>query len=279
MSIFKNCLLASDIDGTLVDNGYISPRNIEAIRYFKEQGGTFVLSTGRSPKALGQIFGLMDPALVGPCVVLNGGMLYDFSIGESLYSALIPDSAKEYTRSVLGQWPDVGIEIHSGDNICVLRRTEETDFHEDYELLDREYVTYTDVCRKPWNKVLYTCDTVEIRDKFLRWLEGNGSKDCDYVPTGLNAGGGHHPYVEQMPKGITKAGGLARLSEMLGIEKGGFFAIGDYYNDIEMLGSADVSSTPGDAPQDMQRLANFVGGSCRNGAVADFIEYLSKKRR
>ena len=279
MSIFKNCLLASDIDGTLVDNGYISPRNIEAIKYFKEQGGTFVLSTGRSPKALGQIFGLMDSSLVGPCVVLNGGMLYDFSTSKPLYSALIPDSAKELTRSVLGRWPEIGIEIHCGHQVYVLRRTEATDFHEDYELLDREYVTYTDMINKPWNKVLYTCNTVKKRDEFLRWLNCLGCEECDFVPTGLNAGGAHHPYVEQMPKGVTKARGLERLSKMLGIKKGGIFAIGDYYNDVEMLTSADVSSTPGDAPQDMQQLANFVGGSCRNGAVADFIEYLSKKRR
>ena len=29
MGLFDGCLLACDIDGTLVDDGYINPRNIE----------------------------------------------------------------------------------------------------------------------------------------------------------------------------------------------------------------------------------------------------------
>ena len=78
MAIFDNCVLASDIDGTLVDSGFISPRNLEAINFFCKNGGTFIISTGRSATALGQVFRLMDKSVVGPSVVLNGGMIYDF---------------------------------------------------------------------------------------------------------------------------------------------------------------------------------------------------------
>ena len=41
MGIFDGCLLASDIDGTLQENGYINPKNIEKIKYFVQEGGKF----------------------------------------------------------------------------------------------------------------------------------------------------------------------------------------------------------------------------------------------
>ena len=39
MGIFDGCLLACDIDDTLVKNGYINPKNIEKIHYFISEGG------------------------------------------------------------------------------------------------------------------------------------------------------------------------------------------------------------------------------------------------
>jgi hydroxymethylpyrimidine pyrophosphatase-like HAD family hydrolase len=79
-----------------------------------------------------------------------------------------------------------------------------------------------------------------------------------------------------MPKGTNKGTGLQKLCEILNIKKGGCFAIGDYYNDLEMLKSADVSATMANAPDDLKSIVNFVGGTCLEGGVADFIEYLSK---
>ena len=44
MGIFSGCLFACDIDGTLLINGVINPRNIEKIEYFVSEGGCFSLS-------------------------------------------------------------------------------------------------------------------------------------------------------------------------------------------------------------------------------------------
>lgn len=279
MSLFDNCLLASDIDGTLVDNGYISPRNIEAINYFRSQGGTFVLSTGRSASALGQVFGLMDRSLVGPCVVLNGGMIYDFEAEIPLYAKKLTDPSKAYVLDVLEKLPTIGVEVHSDNLIFVLNKTDETEFHEDYELLDREYVTFDGINGRTWNKVLYTCDTSDDREKLLELLKSLDSGDCSFVRTEVTIGDVHHLYLEQMPFGTTKAKALTELCKILKIKKGGFFAIGDYYNDVQMLEAADIASTPCESPQDIKQLANFVGGPCREGAVADFIEYLTSNWR
>lgn len=276
MALFENCLLASDIDGTLVENGSISPRNAEAIKFFINEGGTFVLSTGRSASALKQIFGLLDKELVGPCAVLNGGMIYDFEKDKPLYASELKQRTKSYIKEVYKNLPNIGIEVHSDNLIYVIRKTYETEFHEDYELLDREYVTFEEIEDKPWNKVLYTCDNEAERQELATLLNSLDNGDCNLVPTEVVVEGIHHLYFEQMPLGITKAKGLFKLCKMLGIKKGGLFAIGDYYNDKEMLESADISATPSAAPEELKNLVNFVGGRCLDGAVADFIEYLSK---
>ena len=48
MKKFENILIASDIDGTLLFQNEIHPRNFEKLRYFCENGGHFALATGRN---------------------------------------------------------------------------------------------------------------------------------------------------------------------------------------------------------------------------------------
>ena len=80
-----------------------------------------------------------------------------------------------------------------------------------------------------------------------------------------------------MPSGVSKAGALASLLKMLNIKKGGYFAIGDYYNDVPMVKAADIGAVTAEAPEDVKRAANKVVGSAADGAVADFIEYLKER--
>lgn len=279
MALFDNCLLASDIDGTLVDTGRTSPRNIEAIKFFCENGGTFVIATGRSSGALKQVFNLIDRSYINHGIVLNGGMVYDFKNECSLYADVLPQHTKEYVNIVMKKHPGIGIEVHSDSRIFVLNATAESELHEDYELLEREYVKYEDIKDENWNKVLYACDNQEACDALAKTLRATDKDECFFVQTGVVMDGVMHIYFEQMPKGVNKAGGLKKLCSLINIKEGGVFAIGDYYNDLEMLKEADISATMVDSPEDIKQIVNFVGGSCRDGAVADFIEYLSKNRR
>ena len=59
------------------------------------------------------------------------------------------------------------------------------------------------------------------------------------------------------------------------IEKGKVFAIGDYYNDVEMLKNADISAATYGAPDDVKAIADYITVPCEEGAVADFINYLT----
>ena len=48
---------------------------------------------------------------------------------------------------------------------------------------------------------------------------------------------------------------------------------------MEMLKKADISAVPADSPEEVAACADFRAGSCENGAVADFIDYLTEIRK
>ena len=280
MQLFENCLLASDIDGTLVETGKISDRNIEAINFFRKNGGTFVLSTGRCATALNQVFSVIDKSVIGPSVVLNGGMIYDYQQNRPIYSTYLSDSVKTFASDVIENLPEVGIEVHADALVYVLNKTEETQIHEEYEELECEFVTFDDVKDISWNKVLYCCKNQDSCDRLADFLATlNQQKDCSFIQTSIVVDGKRHLFYEQIPPNTTKATGLSELCRLLGIKKGGLFAIGDYYNDVEMLRAADISAAPSESPEEIKSLVNFVAGRCADGAVADFIEYLTIRRR
>ena len=76
MGLFSDCLFGCDIDGTLLVNGIINPRNIEKIEYFISEGGYFSLCTGRTVGAVSPV--LEKIKNISPSVVANGCMIYDF---------------------------------------------------------------------------------------------------------------------------------------------------------------------------------------------------------
>ena len=82
MGIFDGCLLACDVDGTIIENGYINPKNVEAVEYFMSEGGFFAISTGRSVTAISCITNELKR--ISPSVVSNGCMIYDYEKQEFL---------------------------------------------------------------------------------------------------------------------------------------------------------------------------------------------------
>ena len=90
MGIFSGCLFACDIDGTLMVNGKINPRNIEKIEYFMSEGGYFSLSTGRTVGAVGPVLDKIKR--VSPSVVANGCMIYDYENKKVLDELFLPEN-------------------------------------------------------------------------------------------------------------------------------------------------------------------------------------------
>ena len=92
---FENKLIVSDIDGTFFDDDMnIADRNIDAINYFKENGGHFTFATGRNEITIPPDVMKIANA---PIVCCNGSYIYD------------PESERKMNEICLAPGPVISI--------------------------------------------------------------------------------------------------------------------------------------------------------------------------
>ena len=153
MGIFDGCLLASDIDGTLLLSDYLPQINIDKIEYFISEGGAFALATGRTAGAVSSVTSRIKN--LSPSIVANGSVIYDFNNDVALYEQFVPQEDRYIVKKVLENCDTVGIEIHSGKKVLVVNNNQETIDHEKYENLTAISLDYNEALSYNWNKVLY----------------------------------------------------------------------------------------------------------------------------
>lgn len=276
MGIFDGCLLASDIDGTLIESGYINPKNIKKIEYFVREGGQFSLSTGRTAAAVNDVLNKVPN--IAPSVVANGCMIYDFKNEKVLFEKIVPYEDLKVVKYVIDNYENVGIEAHSGKNVYTLRSTRETNLHQEYESLPTVPTNFDEIENIKINKVLFAFESSKDREKFkseIRELDIYKNLTSIFMDTCAMIGGELQYYHELLPSGVSKASALIKLCEILNIKDGCYFSIGDYYNDLEMIKTADISAAPITSPDDIKSEAKYITVPCNDGAVADFIDYLT----
>ncbi len=275
MGIFDGCLLACDIDGTLIVNEYIPQNNIDKIKYFVSEGGHFCLATGRTAGAISYITNCIN--CISPSIVANGSMIYDIKNDKAIYELFVPKSDCHIVKAVLEGCKTVGIEAHSGKKVLVLNESQETIDHENYENLDALPLDYDDALLYNWNKVIYLFAN-EDESFQTKNIISQFEHNSQFVDTSAVIDGRRRYYFEHVPKNVSKATTLKILCEKLNIKKSCCFAIGDYYNDLEMIKEADIGAALTDSPDEVKQAADVVVTSAQNGAVADFIDYLTERK-
>jgi hydroxymethylpyrimidine pyrophosphatase-like HAD family hydrolase len=93
MGLFDGCLLASDIDGTLIFGEELPEENIKQIEYFISEGGIFAVCTGRTLLGSRNIIDGLE--FIGPSVFMNGALVYDCKTDEIINQTFLPDNAIE----------------------------------------------------------------------------------------------------------------------------------------------------------------------------------------
>ena len=275
MGKFSGCLLACDVDGTLVCGDIFPEKNAEKIAQFVSEGGIFSLATGRSVGAVGMVLDKIRE-LIGPSVVANGCMIYDYKNEQVLYNKTVPDDVKLLVFEAAERYSRVGVELHSGYKTFIYKDDPEVRDHQSYEGLCGTLTCKDEVFPLGWNKALFTCEEPDELYKIDEFF-GARCTNAVCVPTNADIYGRKRHYREILPTGVNKASALSELVKILGIKKGGFFAIGDYMNDISMLKIADISACPKTSPDEVKEVCDFHTQPAQNGAVADFIDYLMSK--
>ena len=261
---FEGKFIISDLDGTLLPSGHTIPqKNLDAIKYFTENGGNFAVATGRSIPSAERYIKQMNIKL--PVIVYNGTGIYDYNKNEFLWNASVSPLAYDIVNTVLTEYPEIGVEVFNGTQIYVLNETPLIYKHLNDEKIGFIPATLENV-PKPWFKVLFIGerDRIDIVKERLMNLK---QEEVYFVFSSFT-------FFEMLPFGLSKGTALVKLSELFGLDISKAYAIGDYYNDLDMIKTAGFGFAVDNAPDEIKAAAYHVVGHCDDGAIADLIQYI-----
>ncbi len=263
-------LIASDIDGTLNNKLRRLPeRNEKAINRFVSMGGRFTLASGRNPQSMEKHFKRF-PIEETPAVVINGAGLYDFSKHEMIYFSAMSDEGMNLAIEAAKKFPAVDVIVVAKDMIYITGIGWFGRFFVLSGDLKHQHIkNINDVPKENWGKVIFSGLPFHI-SKVKKHFESMNDPDLTLMSSSVCS-------FEILAKNTHKGTALLKLAEILDIDKSHTGAIGDYFNDLDMLKSVGVPACCGQAPKELKEISEFVACHCNNGAVADFLEYIENK--
>lgn len=256
MTPSRPLLVASDIDGTLLDRNNVVPdANRAVVADLVADGATFVLATGRPPRWLADV---VDQLTVAPLAVCaNGAVVMDTATGQFLSSTLLePDVLAAIDRVLRRRLPDSGI---AAERLGVDAADHDFVASPDYEhaWIHPEHleVGHTEVLSEPVLKLLARVPGMPSAD-MVAALRGelDGLADVTYSTT--------NGLIEFAAHGVSKASALAGIAADLGRTADSSVprtvAFGDMPNDLDMLRWADHGVAMGNAIPAVHAVADEV---------------------
>ena len=269
MSIYSNIILVSDLDDTLLNkNKEISESDINSINKFIENGGNFAVATGRVYESAMPYIKKLN--ITHPCIMFNGGMIYDTCKNEVLWKCCLPINAKDYVNDVLDNFPEVAAEILVDKEIYIPRMNKILE-----EKMELEHVSYIscllDDIPSEWIKVLFTLEHSLIPEV----AEFVNSRNYEGVSFVESCG----CYYEMLPKGVSKGEAIKTMLEITKDKDKGMkvVAVGDYNNDIEMIEMADMGVCVANAVEDVKMVADVIlKSTSEQSAITELIQFVIK---
>ena len=267
MGKFDGVLLATDFDDTYygADNR-VHPANLEAVDYFKSQGGTFTVSTGRAHRTFFPFLALAP--VNAPVVLSNGAQLYDFDADRMVLETTLPVTIGPDLEEVAARVPQVSLEAYHGEDIYIWNPNRWTWFHLNKAGTGADERPIA-AMPQPWGKAILHQDHPILRkaqaDILAHW------------PDRYEAIFSNPHMLELTAKGSTKGGMVLELARRLGIRREHIYCVGDNQNDIPMLAVSAIPFAPANCAPEVKDWGATLLPPCEEGAVARLIEILDDR--
>lgn len=272
MSELSEWLVASDIDGTLLDKKlfHIPKRNIEAIdRLINVHGGNFTLASGRGEFAVRKHYDSI-PGKKCPAVVYNGAGIYDFEQEKMLWFSPINEEQRNFAKMIMRKFPNLEAEVYTPERIYQVNpgiSAAVMSFVKRPKLVRAK--TLNDIPQDDWAKIVFYGVPAFIQT-LRSYVKLNTESTTNFMDSSPMT-------YEMVNSEANKWLAIVKLAEIMGIDKKKIAVIGDHYNDYEMLKNAPVSACCGQSPRGIKYVAKMQTCHCNRGAVADLIEYLEER--
>jgi hypothetical protein len=232
-----------------------------------DRGRLATIVTGRmfaSARVYAQRLGLGDM----PLVTYNGGLIRTAE-SEKTYFHLPVDLAPAAGVARLTKELDYSLNLYVDDKLVVEEVNERVRLYTSIALVEAQAVgdlsAYLagDEAHRP-TKMLVVDD--EARIETLRQAVVAAYPSELYTVTS-------YPYfLEMMNPAVSKSKALGALSKQLGVDRDEILAIGDSFNDLDMLEYAGLGVAMGTAPEPVKARADYVTAGTDEGGVAAAIE-------
>ncbi len=267
---YSDWLVVSDIDGTLNNKARRTPEvNTRAIdRFVHELHGNFTLASARNVQSLAPHYKNL-PDIKTPAIVLNGAGIYDFTKEKMVWFNPIPDEGREIVRKCMEKFPFLEIGVFTDDMIYLVRAMIGSPVMMWLDKLTHKRVrNIDDVPSGKWGKVIFFC--LPWQKKKVRSFVGSiSSENLGFIDTSIAS-------FDMVNSTTHKGNAVLALADILGIPEKNIGAIGDYYNDLDMLKTVEHPACCKQAPEEIHSVCEFHACHCNDGAVADFLTYIEK---
>ena len=272
MAIFSDILLTVDYDRTLTaTDSTIPERNLEAIRYFMENGGAFTINTGRSVP-MTKVFRDRVP-VNAPLLLYNGSAAYDLAEKQLSFCHEINLDLWQTVKECMELFPDLTVEVQGVDAHYRFTENPAWDAFSEHQQCAHAFAPWGSDLGAFLKFTLYG----EFRDVTVADMY-NGSaverKRMDEAEALLKERYGHccevfraaTRIIDVHAKGVSKARTARELQQRLGRKI--LVCAGDAENDLPMMYDADYAFAPADGiiAKHFETVCN-----CGDGAVADVI--------
>ncbi len=266
MGKFDGLLLASDYDGTLRGTTQqVLETDKAAIRYFQDEGGIFLVATGRSYNsfvALAEELPLRSPTLLS-----NGAVLQQMDTGEVLWQHDLPSSAVADIPYLSAMFPQIAAELYHNEQVCCLNPNEESERWQRIQPELQYTIGTASDFPTPWLKVLFRGafePLRSLREYVLSHWEDRYACIFSY-PTLLELTG----------RNVHKGAAVAQYAQAHEIAKERIFCVGDNDNDLPLLRAAQVAFAPEGSPAARWDLPHLkIVRDADHGCVANVVEWL-----
>ena len=260
-------LVALDIDGTLLrwvegagaTYEQIPETTYDAVHRAYDAGAHIVLASGRSIHGMTRIADLLDLPRDGEdrlwIVASNGAVVVRYPPLEVVHEETF--DARPAVEAILAEHPNVLIAVEErGVGYRVNQHFPDGELSGDMIPTEVE-----ELVAGPVSRVIIR-DPEATADDFVELADRLGLHSINYVV-------GWTAWLDLSPVGVTKASGLARVCDALGIPPTDVLAIGDGRNDIEMLRWAGRGVAMGQSIEQVQQAADAVTADVQDDGVAE----------
>lgn len=266
-------LLVLDIDGTIAgESNKISNRVIEAVKAVQAKGIQVAIATGRMYCSALHYHAQINSNL--PLIAYQGAWIQD-PVSQKIHQHLsVP---KEVALKLLDYFEQpslrqlLSVHFYINDQLYVRELTEESKIYGQRSGITPIPVGDLRSClnNEP-TKILALCQDTEVIDKLLDNLR------LQYTPAELYLTKSVATFFEATNPLVNKGAAVRYIAEeLLGLQKTNVMTVGDNFNDVEMLEYARIGVAMGNAPTQVQAIANWVAPDVeRDGAAAAIEKFL-----